>query len=75
MNQKLNNRIWIKGLVMECPHKAAARNCPLRQLRGKPEVEANQAIDEMDDQEIRTFLDTHRKCYARRMHEWGDPVC
>ncbi len=75
MNRRLNNKIWIKGLTMECPHLAAARNCPLTQLRGKSEAEANRAIDEMVDHEVHTILNEHRKCYAHRLKEWGDPLC
>ncbi|MDZ8119685.1 hypothetical protein [Pontiella agarivorans] len=75
MNQKLNNKIWIKGLIMECPHKAAVRNCPLRELRGKSEREANRIVDEMDDEEVRAILSAHRACYERRLKDWGDPVC
>lgn len=75
MNRILNDKIWIKGLVMECPHGTAARNCPLRQLRGKPFVEANRAIDEMKGEVVSAILSQHRACYDRRMKEWGDPVC
>jgi hypothetical protein len=75
MNRKLNSIIWVKGLLMECPHGRAARNCPLRQLRGMPEREANKTIDEMSKEELNSCLCTHRECYARRMEEWGDPVC
>lgn len=75
MNHRLNNKIWIKGLTMECPHKTAARNCPMRQLRGLTEMDANRTIDEMDDREVSTLLSMHRQCYDRRLKEWGDPVC
>ena len=75
MNRKLNNKIWLKGLVMECPHGAPARNCPMTQLRGKRAIEANAAIDEMDDLEVDECLSAHRSCYVHRMQEWGDPVC
>lgn len=75
MNRTLNNNIWIKGLTMECPHGTAARNCPLRQLRGKTETDANRTIDEMDEHEISETLMMHRKCYAQRQKQWGDPVC
>ena len=75
MNRELNNKIWIKGLTMECPHGTAARNCPLRQLRGLTEMDANRTIDEMDDREVSECLSEHRKCYAERQYQWGDPVC
>lgn len=75
MNRKLNNKIWLKGLVMECPHGAPARNCPMAELRAKRSTDANGCVDSMDDQEVSDTLQFHRSCYIHRMQEWGDPVC
>lgn len=74
MSHKLNNTIWMKGLTLECPHRHAARNCPMTQLRGKNAVEANQEIDQMDEHEVTEALIQHRACYDRRKEHWGDPV-
>ena len=67
MNRALNNRIWIKGLVMECPHGIPVDDCPLNGLRSLPVPEANRIINGISDKQAKLYLQTHRQCYHHRM--------
>jgi hypothetical protein len=67
MNRLLNNRIWIKGLVMQCPHGVPVNDCPLNGLRNLPIAEANRIINDTSDAQVMTYLKTHRQCYNRRL--------
>jgi hypothetical protein len=66
MDRILNNKTWIKGLVMECPHGTPAQDCPLNGLRSLPIPEANRVINEMKDKQVNAYMKTHRKCYNHR---------
>jgi hypothetical protein len=66
MDRTLNNKIWIRGLVMECPHGTPAQDCPLNGLRSLPISEANRVINEMSIKQVNAYMKTHRKCYNHR---------
>ena len=67
MNRALNNKIWIKGLVMECPLGIPVIDCPLNGLRNLPIFEANRIINETSDKQTKAYLKTHRQCYNHRL--------
>ena len=67
MTRTLNNRIWIKGLVMECPHGIPVIDCPLNGLRNLPITEANRIINATPDKQLSAYLKTHRQCYSNRL--------
>jgi len=67
MQNMQNKRIWIKGLVMECPHGKPTHDCPLNALRHLPIAEANRIINDMPDSSVNGYLHTHRQCYNHRL--------
>ncbi len=69
MTRMQNRRIWIKGLVMECPHGFPVSDCPLNGLRSLPIPEANRVINTLPDKRVTDYMKTHRKCYNHRRKE------
>ena len=74
MSRIQNKRIWIKGLVMECPHGTPVLDCPLNGLRNLPIHEANSVINGLPDKQVTDYLKTHRKCYNHRLKNLNKPV-
>ena len=74
MSRLHRKRIWIKGLVMECPHGTPVQDCPLNGLRGLPIHEANSVINGLSDQQANDYMKIHRKCYHHRLKTQGMPV-
>ena len=74
MNRMENKRIWIKGLVMQCPHGIPMNDCPLNGLRSIPSREANKVVNEMGDYLVHAYLRSHRRCTNHRQKAWADPV-
>jgi len=69
-----NKRIWIKGLVMECPHGVPAYDCPLNALRHLPIAEANRVINNMPESSVNGYLLSHRQCYNHRLKSFIVPA-
>lgn len=73
-SKALNNRIWIKGLVMQCPLGIPVDDCPLNGLRSLPISEANNTINRLSDEKLKAFISTHRQCYNHRLKKTATPV-
>ena len=69
MKLSQNKKIWIKGLVMECPAGIPTSDCPLNVLRSLPIMQANRIINQMSDQQVSDYLRTHSSCYHHRITE------
>jgi hypothetical protein len=73
-NQALNNRVWIKGLVMECPKGTPLHDCPMNGLRSLPISQANKTINGLSADSLKALIVSHRVCYHHRMKEEKYPV-
>jgi len=58
--------IWLRGLVVECPMRDCADDCPLKNLRKHPLNERMEAVNKMSDEEIDKLLEHHKICIHRR---------
>ena len=74
MSRIQNKRIWIKGLVMECPHGTPVMDCPLNGLRNLPIHEANSVINGLSDKQANDYMETHRTCYNHRLKKQSVPL-
>jgi hypothetical protein len=70
----LNNRIWLKGLVVECPMGKPVADCPLNGLRSLPIPQLNKTVNELSEKTLKNFVDTHRTCYNHRVAAAKRPV-
>lgn len=61
-----DKRLWIKGLTMGCPCEKPADDCPLNSLRNLPVKQANEAINNLTDQQIDDLVRIHDTCYCMR---------
>ena len=55
-------RIWAKGLIVECPYKISLEDCPLKEIRKLPIEERINIVDKMSVAELDTVLEHHKSC-------------
>ncbi len=66
-HSKLNKKIWIKGLTLECPMGEALDDCPLNALRHLPVSQMNATINDLSDKQVTTIVKVHHHCYHERL--------
>lgn len=64
---RINKRIWIKGLTLECPLGQALHDCPLNALRHLPVAQMNNTINNLSDQQVDSIVSIHKQCYHERL--------
>lgn len=62
-----NERIWLKGLAVECPLGKALPSCPLNGLRHLSTLQIKHIIGRMSDRQIHPAIETHRQCCKERL--------
>ena len=67
-----DKRIWVKGLVVQCPLHTALEDCPLNALRHLPLAQMNAAINRLSDEQIDAIVDIHRQCFHERISKASD---
>ena len=73
-NRALNNRVWIKGLIVECPLGIPLRDCPLNGLRSLPLRQINSIVNGLPKDKLNELMAAHRECYNHRQKQIKYPV-
>ena len=68
-SKALNNKIFLKGLVVGCPLGTPSDDCPLNGLRTIPVDVMNSTVDQLDDETVDLFFATHTDCFKQRSKE------
>jgi len=75
MNVKLmNNRIWVKGILVECPLGKSLTNCPANILRNLPLEELIKTVNNMSEEHLEMMIEYHKDCMAERLKENDKPT-
>lgn len=65
-----DERIWIKGLTLECPMMGKALpDCPLNALRHLPIAQVNHTVNHLTDKQVNSIVKIHQQCYTARLKE------
>ncbi len=71
---KTDKRIWLKGLILECPMGEALPDCPLNGMRHLPVAQINQTINNLPPQKVDLIIKIHKHCYHDRMKAASPPT-
>jgi hypothetical protein len=66
MEIKKDQKAWIVGLSIACPHGQEMSECPVRHIRDKSLRERIKMINDMADERIGKYLHHHAKCSTVR---------
>ena len=67
MELKLDHkRIWVQGLLIECPFGEALEDCPAKDIRLLPIEERLKMISEIEEDQIDRIIAHHRECLRKR---------
>ena len=68
MNVELmNKRIWVKGILVECPFGNSLSNCPANALRNLPLEELIRAVNNMSEDQLEMVIKYHNDCMEERL--------
>ena len=65
--ENINNRIWVKGLALECPAHSQDADCPLAPLRNLPPREMNEVLNHLSDAHLQLICLLHADCFRDKM--------
>jgi len=63
-----HKRIWVQGLLIDCPMGKPLENCPARDARALPIAERLNLTTAMDENQLDQIISHHRNCLNRREH-------
>lgn len=61
-----HKRIWIKGLLIDCPMGTAADDCPARDWRTMPIEKRLIVVDTMTNEQVEEVIVFHKQCLKNR---------
>lgn len=61
-----HKRIWVQGLLMECPMGRSLEDCPAKDLRSLSIDERLKLVFDMEDDQIEWIIAHHRECLRKR---------
>jgi len=61
-----HKRIWVKGLLIDCPMGEALDDCPARDLRAMPIRARLIAVDAMTPEQVEEVIVHHKRCLSKR---------
>ena len=61
-----HKRIWVKGLMIDCPLGTPVDDCPARDLRTLPIGKRMIAVDTMTPEQVEEVIVHHKKCLKER---------
>ena len=61
-------KIWVQGLLIECPMGKPLDNCPAKDIRALPIKERLELANAMNEPQINQIISHHRKCLYEREH-------
>jgi hypothetical protein len=62
-----HKRIWVKGLLIACTLEKALDDCPVEKFRNIPIDRRLLIVDAMNEEEIESIIEYHRKCLHNRV--------
>jgi hypothetical protein len=71
---KFDKRIWLKGLVMECPAGEPLHDCPLNGMRSLPITQINHTINDLSDEKVDAIINIHKHCFHDRTKAMEHPT-
>ena len=70
MNTELmNKRIWVKGILVECPLGKSLSDCPANALRNLPLEELLKAVNNMTEGQLEMVIKYHNNCITERLKQ------
>ncbi len=68
-----HKRIWVQGLLMECPMGRSLEDCPAKALRSLSIDERLKLVFDMEEDQIEWIIAHHRECLRKREGKRPDP--
>jgi hypothetical protein len=72
--KSLTKKVWVKGLIVECPMGKPLHDCPLNSLRGLPLAQINTVVNGLSAVALKTLLAEHNTCYNHRIQNKKYPL-
>lgn len=64
-----DKRVWVKGLLVDCPVGRPLESCPASKIRGLPLPNLVSAVNRMSDRKIDAIIKYHENCARKRNKE------
>ena len=61
-----HKKIWVQGLLIDCPMGKPLENCPAKDARALPIEERLNLPNAMDERQLDQIISHHRKCLRER---------
>jgi hypothetical protein len=61
-----DKRIWVQGLLIDCPVGAPLDTCPAKDLRQMPLKDRLKLVVSMTEEQLDEIIAHHRACLAER---------
>jgi hypothetical protein len=61
-----DKRIWVQGLMIDCPTGTPLDSCPAKKLRLLPIKKRFNLVREMHEEQIDQIINHHKACLAAR---------
>jgi hypothetical protein len=61
-----DQKIWVKGLMIDCPMGKALDTCPAKEVRAIPLRDRLKLVDEMVDEQLSQIIAHHKRCLYER---------
>ncbi len=61
-----DKKIWIKGLLVDCPLGRPLKGCPANTLRNLPIDQFAKIVKQMSEDQIDCIIEYHEKCCRKR---------
>lgn len=59
-------RLYIVGLIVDCPYEPNPEDCALHDIRQKPLRERIEWSKQLTNEEIQDIISVHKKCLAEK---------
>ena len=61
-----DKKIWIKGLLVDCPLGKPLKDCPANSLRSLPIDQFAEIVNKMTKKQINCIIEYHENCCRKR---------
>jgi hypothetical protein len=61
-----DKKLWVQGLLIDCPAGKALDTCPARSLRLIPLKKRLDMVKDMDEEQLDQVITHHKACLAER---------
>jgi hypothetical protein len=58
--------VWVQALLVECPMRSPADDCPLEELRKLPLTTRLKMAKDMSLEKVEEIIEHHKECIHRR---------